>query len=149
MRSNFKSCFVVNFEYISHLCSSVSIVNFEHVIAGWERPSLINPQWIEAATRAEAYNSFKKRFWQKVFSCKFCEIFKNTFFTEHFRTSASAWIDLWPAAKILPYFAYIYYHDTSSEMIHNAQGALISQNHIHRNWYIDSVIVTLIRDFNY
>ena len=106
MRSNFKSCFVVNFEHISHLCSSVSIVNFEHVIAGWERPSLINPQWIEAATRAEAYNSFKKRFWQKVFSCKFCEIFKNTLFTEHFRTSASAWMDLWPAAKILPYFAY-------------------------------------------
>ena len=28
--------FIVNFEYISHLCSSVSIVNFEHVIAGWE-----------------------------------------------------------------------------------------------------------------
>ena len=29
--------FIVNFEHISHLCSSVSIVNFEHVIAGWER----------------------------------------------------------------------------------------------------------------
>ena len=27
--------FIVNFEYISHLYSSVSIVNFEHVIAGW------------------------------------------------------------------------------------------------------------------
>ena len=27
--------FIVNFEHISHLCSSVSIVNFEHVIAGW------------------------------------------------------------------------------------------------------------------
>ena len=27
--------FVVNFEHISHLCSRVSIVNFEHVIAGW------------------------------------------------------------------------------------------------------------------
>ena len=25
----------VNFEHISHLCSSVSIVNFEHVIADW------------------------------------------------------------------------------------------------------------------
>ena len=25
---------IVNFEYISHLCSSVSIVNFEHVIVG-------------------------------------------------------------------------------------------------------------------
>ena len=28
--------FIVNFEHISHLCSSVSFVNFEHVIAGWE-----------------------------------------------------------------------------------------------------------------
>ena len=28
--------FIVNFEHISHLCSSVSIFNFEHVIAGWE-----------------------------------------------------------------------------------------------------------------
>ena len=27
--------FIVNFEHISHLCSSVSIVNYEHVIAGW------------------------------------------------------------------------------------------------------------------
>ena len=27
--------FTVNFEHISHLCSSVSIVNFEHAIAGW------------------------------------------------------------------------------------------------------------------
>ena len=27
--------FIANFEHISHLCSSVSIANFEHVIAGW------------------------------------------------------------------------------------------------------------------
>ena len=27
--------FYVNFEHISQLCSSVSITNFEHVIAGW------------------------------------------------------------------------------------------------------------------
>ena len=27
--------FAVNFEHISHLCFSVSIVNFEQVIAGW------------------------------------------------------------------------------------------------------------------
>ena len=30
------SRFFVNFEHISHLPSSVSIVNFENVIAGWE-----------------------------------------------------------------------------------------------------------------
>ena len=28
--------FIVNFEHISHFCSSVSIVNFNHVIVGWE-----------------------------------------------------------------------------------------------------------------
>ena len=27
--------FIVNFEHISHLCSNVSIVNFEQVNAGW------------------------------------------------------------------------------------------------------------------
>ena len=27
--------FIVNFERISHLCSSASIVHFEHVIASW------------------------------------------------------------------------------------------------------------------
>ena len=32
--------FIVNFEHISHLCSSISIVNFEHVIAGWVDTSL-------------------------------------------------------------------------------------------------------------
>ena len=28
--------FIVNFEHISHLCSSVSFVNFEHGVAGWD-----------------------------------------------------------------------------------------------------------------
>ena len=28
-----------NFEHISHICSSVSIVNFEQVNAGWEKRS--------------------------------------------------------------------------------------------------------------
>ena len=28
---------IVNFEHISHLCSSVSIVNFEQVNAGWSK----------------------------------------------------------------------------------------------------------------
>ena len=29
--------FIVNFEHISHLCSTVSIVSFKHVVAGWEQ----------------------------------------------------------------------------------------------------------------
>ena len=34
----------------------------------------------------------KKETLAQVFSCEFCEIFKDTFFTEHLRTSASAQI---------------------------------------------------------
>ena len=35
---------IVNLEHISHLCSSVSIVDFEHVIAGWVANYLCNTQ---------------------------------------------------------------------------------------------------------
>ena len=42
------SVFIVNFEHISHLCSSVSIVNFKQVIAGWVRfkSQLIGTAWL-------------------------------------------------------------------------------------------------------
>ena len=33
---NNKATFIVNFEHILHLCSSISIVNFEQVNADWE-----------------------------------------------------------------------------------------------------------------
>ena len=36
-----------------------------------------------------ACNFIKKETLAQVFSCEFCEIFKNTFFTEHLRTTAS------------------------------------------------------------
>ena len=42
----------------------------------------------EAATRG-ACNFIKKETLTQVFSCEFCEISKNTFFTEHLRTTAS------------------------------------------------------------
>ena len=32
--------FIVNFEHISYLCSSVSIAKFQHVIAGWVTKSM-------------------------------------------------------------------------------------------------------------
>ena len=32
--------FMVNFENISHLCSNISIVNFEHVIVDWVKMTL-------------------------------------------------------------------------------------------------------------
>ena len=36
--------FIVNFGHISHLCSRVSIVNFEHVIAGWQWIAFPEPE---------------------------------------------------------------------------------------------------------
>ena len=38
--------------------------------------------------RSEACNFIKKEALAQVFSCEFCEIFKNTFFTEHLRMTA-------------------------------------------------------------
>ena len=37
----------------------------------------------------EACNFIKKETLAQVFSCQFCEIFKNTFFTEYLQTTAS------------------------------------------------------------
>ena len=39
--------------------------------------------------RSHACNFINKETLAQVFSCEFCEIFKNTFFTEHLRTTAS------------------------------------------------------------
>ena len=49
----------------------------------------------QAATRGvpEACNFIKKETLGQVFSCEFCEIFKNTFFTEHLQTTASMLYD--------------------------------------------------------
>ena len=40
--------FIVNFEHISHLCSSASIVKLEHVIAGWYSNSKTMKQMISS-----------------------------------------------------------------------------------------------------
>ena len=37
----------------------------------------------------EAYNFIKKETLAQVYSCEFCETFKNTFFREHLRKAAS------------------------------------------------------------
>ena len=41
--------------------------------------------------QAEACNFIKKETLAQEFSCEFCEISKNTFFTEHFRATASGY----------------------------------------------------------
>ena len=43
----------------------------------------------EVLAQALACDFIKKEAMAQVFSCEFCEIFKNTFFTEHFRATAS------------------------------------------------------------
>ena len=43
-----------------------------------------------AGLRPQACNFIKKEALTLVFSCEFCEISKNIFFTEHLRTTASA-----------------------------------------------------------
>ena len=47
--------------------------------------SLLQPQ---------ACNFIKKETLAQVFSCEFCEIFKNTFFTEHLRWLLLSFLDL-------------------------------------------------------
>ena len=37
----------------------------------------------------KASNVFKKEILARVFSCEFCKIFSNTFFTKHLRVNAS------------------------------------------------------------
>ena len=50
----------------------------------------------EAATRiaGQACNFIKKETLAQVFSCEFCKISKNTFFTEHLPTTASVFYAL-------------------------------------------------------
>ena len=46
--------FKINFEHISHLCSSVSIVKFEQVSAGWD-----------AEVNASKHKARKNKSWEK------------------------------------------------------------------------------------
>ena len=46
---------------------------------------------ISQNSQPKACNFIKKGSLTQVFSCQFCEIFKNTFFTEHLRTIASVY----------------------------------------------------------
>ena len=44
-------------------------------------------------TGTQACNFTKKRIQPQVFSCEYCEIFKNTYFDKHLRTAASVHIE--------------------------------------------------------
>ena len=52
---------------------------------------VLNPKFIGKCLclQASACNFIKKEAVAQVFSCEFCEIFKNTFFTEHLCATAS------------------------------------------------------------
>ena len=51
--------------------------------------------------QAEAYNYIKKETLAQVFSCEFCEISKNTYFTEHLWDTASVIVVLWKSFILL------------------------------------------------
>ena len=63
---------------------------------------------LEAVARkcSLACNLTKKGNLAHVFACKFCEIFKNSFFTEHLRASASAtfWKKSFPERDKVTFF---------------------------------------------
>ena len=51
--------------------------------------------------QAEACNFIKKKALVQVFSCEFCEIFKNIFLTEHLWVTVSAWFMKYPSRYLL------------------------------------------------
>ena len=73
-------------------CSSIFIVKFEHVIAGWgsSRPEIFSKKenlnsdldavYLHIQSKCGNCNFIKKETLAQVFSCKFCEISKNTSF---------------------------------------------------------------------
>ena len=54
-------------------------------------------------TKLQAYNFIKKEALAQVFFCEFCEVFKNTFFTEHLWTTASVFHSYYTPKFILWY----------------------------------------------
>ena len=74
--------------FLENLRQSMSLYNFKESIKKWNPskcPWLCKTYVLE---EPQAYNFIKKRLAQ-VFSCKFCEISKNTFFTEHLWATTS------------------------------------------------------------
>ena len=51
--------------------------------------------------KSEACNFIKKETLAQVFSCEFCEISKNIFFTEHLWTTATAYFPLFVLVNFL------------------------------------------------
>ena len=60
--------FSLNFEHISHFCSSASIVNFEHVIAGWVIIKL------DKENSQSKYAQLKVLFWQPSYENVFMSV---------------------------------------------------------------------------
>ena len=74
-----------------HLCQSLSF----NKVAGLRSATLLKKRlWRRCFpvnfAKFLAFNFIKKETLSQVFSCEFCKISKNTFFTEHLRTNASA-----------------------------------------------------------
>ena len=89
--------FIVNFEHISYLCSSVSIANFQHVIAGWYSNSKTMKQMISQKTKN---NPLSKRIFSGATVSKIFENFKNT--SNSHNNSEIQWFLLLKKSKITP-----------------------------------------------
>ena len=69
------------------------------------------------------FNFIKKETLAQLFSCEFCQIFKNTFFTEHPRTTASTWPQnvnwtIWNVQKTYAHSIYVMCSGGSSTKRH-------------------------------
>ena len=97
--------------------------------------------------QASVWNFVKKETLTEEFSCEFCEIFKNIFFTEHLWTNASRY-----SSKYLFYRVSIWLHDQNLQKmlvkksifckVAGLQPAtLIKTEHVHRHNLICSALM--------
>ena len=66
-----------------HLCQSLFLISPEATRVFYKKV------FLKVSQRPKTCNFIKKETLAQVFSWDICEIFKNTFFTEHFRATAS------------------------------------------------------------
>ena len=64
----------------------------------------------------EACNFIQKRGYAQVFSCEFCKIFKNTFFTKHLRAALSALKNL-RSGKVLRNIVYVTFFNDNAVLL--------------------------------
>ena len=87
---------------------------------------------IVGCPNSEACNLIKKETLAQVFSCEFCEIPKNTFFTEHFRWLLMN-IKLSRPSEVFLRTAALEYKHLIGIIVDQRAGCLVSNNHFGRD----------------